>query len=709
MKSIFLYIIGGFIILSIFCSFTTPCVDEECSAEDCNLYEYDSLIPSYVSLKSCDRDYIIDNSSKSTKNGSFDINKMLNVGDNFSFDMFEVRTDIIGNKHMLYNAYYGGFKILDCRCTLHFLKEEVASITNNLRTINNIPLDIKIKTEEAQNKAMQAIDGCTKDVKCSVDTVIFMGQNPSDTPRLVFNCILDENQDLYQVLIDAETADVVLVQSLSCSVRGNANTMHYGRQPISTYYESGKYLLMDQSRHIITWNLTSSNGFFPVTDNDNQWIEPIYASDSTNAICEAHWAMGMSYDYFLNRFNRHGLDDNDITIMNCVQKGFNNSQYNGHDGNFKIGLVALDVLAHEFSHGVFRFAVGLTSSETEAGAINEGMSDIWAACVEKEFGLSDYSVWLTGDKLPYIIVHQRNLRNPKYTICPDTYEGVYWNTSRDVHINSTVMSHWFYLLCNGGSGINDNQDYYYVDPIEISKAEQICYLAETVYFTPTINYNTARNAMLFAARDLFGIHSKEYAQVMNAWHAVGVGNRYPLKITGDIVMCSQATYSISSFDDDVTWTVYPSNLVMNAMGQTCTISAPVVGNNNYYSGYVVAQYKNFTPVIKFFEVGDFVPDLVVGYHGFAPNCQEGLHLSSSVNYIELVFDSGYHSVEELSSIKYNTRLVNTDNGDIFNLGLISGATKTPINLPNQCGHYDVEVQTPCDGSWYYIWNIDIYY
>lgn len=707
MKPLFLYIVLGFSFMNFFCSFSTPCVDNELFFDDSTLYEYDSLIPSYVSLKNCSEDFIDANSRKGTKEGSIDIYKMLSIDDAFSFKQSEVRTDIIGNKHILYNVYYRGFQILDSRCTLHFVKDEIVSLTNNLQAIKNISLSIKIKEEEAVKIAKKTIGDNRNIVKCSVDTVIFMGHDSSYSPRLVFNCILDENFDSYQVIIDAETSDVVLVQPLSHPVYGTANTMHYGQQSITTHYESGKYWLIDQSRHIMTWNLSVGNGLQPVLDNDNLWIETVYNSDSTTAICEAHWAMGKAYDFFLSRFNRHGLDNNDIPIMNCVQKGYNNSKYNGRDGNFTIGLVALDVLTHEYSHGVFRYAVGNTYSGLEARAINEGMSDIWAACVEKEFGLPDYAVWMSGDKLSYR--YQRDLGYPKHSYCPDTYEGDYWSESGEEHTNSTIMSHWFYLLCNGGSGYNDNQDYYYVDSIDFTKAEQICYLAETVYFPPTINYNTARNAMLFAARDLFGIRSKEYAQVMNAWHAVGVGNRYPLKITGDIILCSQATYAINTFDDDVTWTVYPSNLTVNVIGQTCTISAPEVGINDYYTGYVVAQYKNFTPLIKFFEVGNFVPDLVVGYHGIAPNCQEGLFLSSSVNYIELVFDSGYYSVEELSSVKYNTRLVNTDNGEIYNLGLISGATKTPINLPNRCGRYEVEVQTPCDGGWYYVWSIDVYY
>ena len=54
-----------------------------------------------------------------------------------------------------------------------------------------------------------------------------------------------------------------------------------------------------------------------------------------------------------------------------------------------------------------------------------------------------------------------------------------------------------------------------------SAAERIWYRALTVYMTSSTTYAGARTATLYAARDLFGSTSPQYAAVAAAWTAVG--------------------------------------------------------------------------------------------------------------------------------------------------------------------------------------------
>ncbi|MEO8711351.1 MAG: GEVED domain-containing protein [Parafilimonas sp.] len=62
--------------------------------------------------------------------------------------------------------------------------------------------------------------------------------------------------------------------------------------------------------------------------------------------------------------------------------------------------------------------------------------------------------------------------------------------------------------------------------IGLAHADQIIYRTETVYLTPTSQYNDWRQACVSAATDLYGANSKDVKQVKNAWHAVGVGDYY---------------------------------------------------------------------------------------------------------------------------------------------------------------------------------------
>jgi hypothetical protein len=215
-------------------------------------------------------------------------------------------------------------------------------------------------------------------------------------------------------------------------------------------------------------------------------------------------------------------------------------------------IVPLDVVAHEFGHGLYNlWPAG------EPGAINEGMADIWGACVDGFVNMGK-DVWLGGADLPSWM--RRSMSNPNSTNCPDTYEGDYWSSS--THTNSTVLSHWFYLLSEGGSGENDNEDCYSVAGIGIDKAAEIVFKTSTVY----INYQTdvylefedLRLKTLQAAQNLYQVGSNEEIQVRNAWQAVGVGERYSFdgndyQIDGSGLVCSSgASFFIDNLFEGAT-------------------------------------------------------------------------------------------------------------------------------------------------------------
>src|SRR5262249_7665251 len=101
------------------------------------------------------------------------------------------------------------------------------------------------------------------------------------------------------------------------------------------------------------------------------------------------------------------------------------------------------------------------------------------------------------------------------------------NTHNDfcyTHRNSTIASHWFYLLANG-----QGSDVY---GIGIDAAAHIAFYAMTQLIGPNENFLQVRDATLLATVLLYEdpvpgvIRSPEYISVMNAWHAVGVGNAF---------------------------------------------------------------------------------------------------------------------------------------------------------------------------------------
>jgi Zn-dependent metalloprotease len=197
-------------------------------------------------------------------------------------------------------------------------------------------------------------------------------------------------------------------------------------------------------------------------------------------------------------------------------------------------LTSIDVAAHEIDHAVCTHTAGL-AYRNESGAINEGLSDIWGACVEA-YATNDKETWLIGEDIDLRAGHValRSMSNPNAENQPDTYDGTNWysqvgctpsrfNDYCGVHTNSGVMNYWFYLLTEGGSGTNDIGNSFQVTGIGITSAAEITYRAESVYMTSGTTYADARTHTIQSAEDLFGTNSQEVSIVISAWYAVGVG------------------------------------------------------------------------------------------------------------------------------------------------------------------------------------------
>lgn len=261
-----------------------------------------------------------------------------------------------------------------------------------------------------------------------------------------------------------------------------------------------------------------------------------------NPIRDVHWGMEKTLAFYKNVLNRNSYDGNGATVYQFVNpfhpgKTPNNSSariiapycmyYGLGDGLKYHPIVALDVMAHEFTHMVTAHnIVGGFDSSGESQALNEGFSDIFAVLTEGyTYGQYD---WTIGEKYEMEHLYTRSFIYPKSgnPAQPTTYGKDPWDTKGEAHINSSILTHWFYLLCNGGSGTNDNQQAYSVQSIEIPKATKIAYNTLMTGLTKTASFADARESTIKETIKLYGKGSQEHQSVVNAWYAVGVGDKY---------------------------------------------------------------------------------------------------------------------------------------------------------------------------------------
>lgn len=359
------------------------------------------------------------------------------------------------------------------------------------------------------------------------------------------------------IYIDAANGDVILVINRihTVDVIGTAETRYSGTQNITTDFTGAVYRLRESGRGngIQTFDMNNSNLFgnaVDFVDNDNFWNN--VNADQDEVATDAHWGAEMTYDYFLNIHGRNSIDNNGFILRNIVHYSTNLgvafwnglwATYGDGDGIDETPYTAIDVVGHEFTHGLIDFTANFIS-QNEPGALNESFSDIFGNLIEG-YGKGAIN-WRGGEDFTTNGLGIRNMADPKEFMDPDTYLGTWWypiidcdfwppstflncqcppvpiNDNCGVHINSGVQNYWFYLLSEGGSGTNDNGDNYSLHGIGADNSADIAYRNLTVYLNSASQYADARQGSIWATEDLYGTDSFEWCENIRAWNAVGV-------------------------------------------------------------------------------------------------------------------------------------------------------------------------------------------
>ncbi len=489
----------------------------------------------------------------------------LQLGADDDLQLLSTKNDDLGYRHYRYQQTYKGIPIEAAIYLMHEKNNRTKKANGklishiNIHTVPHLSESVALQAalqyvgadvyawEDATHQALiQQAEQCEEATFYpSGDLVIIdpnFGQNP-DNYRLAYKFDIYAITPLTRqvVYIDAQNSAVLksIERLHSCTdTPASGNSNYSGTVNFTACQESGTHTLKDHIggviKQVFNANNTLSEPQIPFTDPDG-----FFEADPTAV--DVHFATQKTHEYFLNNHNRNSLDGNGAPLYSWVHygNGYNNASWNGSwmiygdgDNSKYSALTAPDVVAHEMTHGITEFAVNTLIYSYESGALNESFSDIFGEIVEAHIrGNND---WIIGADFTIQANKNgiRNMSNPNdanmLTIQPDTYLGDYWYTGAGdnggVHFNSGVQNHWFYLLSEGGSGINDNGDTYDITGIGMSKAAAITYRNLTTYMTSASQYADAREGAIQSAIDLYGVDSEEALQTAAAWCAVGLGN-----------------------------------------------------------------------------------------------------------------------------------------------------------------------------------------
>jgi len=515
-------------------------------------------------------------SDRKMQNDTVFLKAVLQAKPSDEFRLKSVTTDKLGITHKRFQQYYKGIKVESAEYLLHGKDDNIEYMNGDFQDVNIQSIDTVLNEQQALLKALEytgakkykwedpAMEAFIKQLKNNPNATYYpQGElviskdylTGGDSCRLSWKFAISSLQpnDEQMIFVDANNGEIIRADPLilkSGNYSGTAQTLYSGLQNITCFSYTSEYVLREirntiHGKSVTIQTLNSTPWGVDFSNTNANWTSGSWATFAQQrAALDIHWGTEKVLDYWSSVHSRDGIDRDSVpNIMSYVSCDFDIAnadwssfghfmRYYGGNGTDLNAYASLDIVAHEMGHGITQFTAGLSYVD-ESGALNEGFSDIWGACVENYVGKPLSSLWLLGSEImtansSFNCI--RNMQDPKSNSAweghhPSKYKGQYWDLGNEPHFNSTVLSHWFYLLCQGGIGTNEGIAYN-IAGIGIDEAQHIAYMTLCGLY-PTADYQAARDVSIQAAADLYGgVCSPEVISVANAWYAVGVGDQF---------------------------------------------------------------------------------------------------------------------------------------------------------------------------------------
>jgi len=464
--------------------------------------------------------------------------------------------DFPGRRHLRFDQRVSGVRVFGAQLVQE-IGEDGATLSISGSVDESLSLDVRatLSADQAAREAERA--GLPGSIAVGEPELVVLVRETG--PVLCWTTWVRLDHQLERVFVDARAGGVVHRYSdlRTEAAVGLGSGVWGDRKKVSADSSGGSFRAEDRLRppalatYDLRYSLTAAGEALSTgridpaliaSDSDNDW--------SDGAVVDAHAYAGWTYDYYFKRHGRRGVDGHDLAVRsvthfvprsfefaNAFWDPFSNAMFYGDgDSEFAAFSGALDVVAHELTHGVTQYTWdGIY--EGESGALNEAFSDVMGTGAEffhQAPGAGRLQAdYFLGEDLTFRFdpprTAVRSMENPGLFCSaslgqcdPDHYSRRYHGTADGggVHHNSGIANQAFYLLAEGGVNRTSGRRVGGLGADGRERAERIFYRGFTAYLTPSATFRDARAATIRAGRDLFG--EADASQVAIAWSAVGV-------------------------------------------------------------------------------------------------------------------------------------------------------------------------------------------
>ncbi|WP_020658299.1 M4 family metallopeptidase [Amycolatopsis benzoatilytica] len=383
----------------------------------------------------------------------------------------------------------------------------------------------------------------TVDSVSTPEKVVLAGANPKLAYEVVVSGRTATAPSKLHVFVDAATGAILdkrddvktfasgrkaKPQPDAVNAAGTGNSYYVGNVSVDTTQSGSTYSMRDPGRQGISCGREGGSVY---SGPDNSWGNGS-GTDLETGCVDVLFSVQTEWKMLKDWLGRDGINGTGrgypasvgLSDVNAYWDG--SSTHFGHSQDNRRQATSMDVVAHEFGHGVFQFTPGGAGSGNENGGLNESTGDIFGAMTEAYANnAKDQPDYEVGEGVNLVGNGPiRYMYDPSKAGDPNCYSSSIPST--EVHAAAGPQNHWFYLLAEGSSPTNgqpksptcNNSS---VTGIGVQKAAKIFYNG-LLKKTSSWNHRAARKATLQAAIDLYPGSCAEFNATKAAWNAISV-------------------------------------------------------------------------------------------------------------------------------------------------------------------------------------------